>query len=100
MERDIGSCSLLLLVSLLVAGTIVLEKLIPPKICTVGLSGILFGILTWRALRIESFSDAAVLVFFYLFSSAFVSNVSILGHVHGVIAGALLWFALGDKILC
>ena len=100
LEKDVGSCTLLILVSLLIIGTTSLEMMFPPSRCAVGLSGILFGILTWEAFRVRHVQDAAILVSVYLLSSALLPNVSFWGHAQGVATGALVWFVFKDQIVC
>ena len=100
LEKTVGSCTVLVLVLMLIAGTTALEMIFPPTKCSVGLSGILFGVVTWRSFRHHRSGDAAALIFVYLISSMFSPNISFWGHAQGVAIGALIWFALGDRILC
>lgn len=95
IETQIGSQQyLMLLLSILIISTILdyVVTLIFPKLkCSIGFSGILFGLLAWEMLTLNEFSPYIFILLAINVISPTVRNpsASLLGHGIGAIAGII-----------
>ena len=95
VEQNIGSKNFIkLLVFLLVFNTItetIMHKIMPSTTCSIGFSGVLFGIATWEIITTQQVDYAAVLAIIFSAIRPTVNQIktSISGHVIGAIGGII-----------
>ena len=106
VEQNIGSKQFIkLLVFLLVFNTItesIMHQIIPSTQCSIGFSGVLFGIATWELITTREVDYAAVLAIIFSAIRPTVNQIktSISGHVIGAIGGVIsgiIWSAMYKK---
>ena len=105
VENDMGSKSFLWLLIFLISFNTLVEYLIKNILntsCSIGFSGILFGIMTWEIISEKSVSfDIILSIVAITFGSSFhTKNISIESHIIGVISGivgALAWKSIHNK---
>ena len=100
VEKDIGTKSFISLIIFLLLFTSIVEvsvhKLFPSLPCSIGLSGILFGIFSWD---LVTYSEIDIFLVFSIIATVTMpslknSNVSLIGHAIGAISGViggLIW---------
>ena len=88
-----------LLIIIVIIDTIYL-KLVPDQRCSIGFSGILYGMLVWNILSKSSITASSLISIgiLVLFPSMTSSNVSLSGHLIGAGAGLVTYFVAGNKI--
>ena len=100
IERSLGAKKFIILVTSLLVTASVLEVIIYRIFssiqCSIGISGLLFGLITWELIIVQNLDFTLVLsiIFTVVIPSIKSKNVSLLGHISGVIAGiitALIW---------
>jgi len=101
VENEMKSKKFLLLVAFIIVFSSVLEiavrRIIPSIPCSIGFSGVLFGVMTWEMLckkKIDLYLLASIIVMIATPSmtqkaTGVSSNVSLVGHAIGAFAGAL-----------
>ena len=103
VERDIGPKKFIkLLVFLLVFNTIIetiIYKIFPTIKCSIGFSSVLFGIMTYELITTKKldFMLLASVVGTIILPSLKNQNVSLVGHIIGVISGGILGVFLSNK---
>ena len=106
VEQNIGSKQFIkLLVFLLVFNTLtesIMHKIMPSTSCSIGFSGVLFGIATWEIITTQEVDYAAVLAIIFSAIRPTVNEIktSISGHVIGAIGGiisGIIWSAIYKK---
>ena len=106
VEQNIGSKQFIkLLIFLLVFNTItetIMHKIIPSTQCSIGFSGVLFGIATWEIITTQEVDYAAVLAIIFSAIRPTVNQIktSISGHVIGAIGGVIsgiIWSLIYKK---
>ncbi len=90
---------LALLIIIVIFDTIYL-KFVPNQRCSIGFSGILFGLLVWNILSKSSITASSLISIgiLVLFPSMTSSNVSLSGHLIGAGAGLVTYCVAGNKI--
>ena len=100
VETALGTKKFIKLISfLIIFNTIfesVLHKVRPDTKCSIGFSGVLFGLITWERIYYKKFDIPAILslIFMIAMPSFTISNASLSGHIIGSIGGiisGLLW---------
>lgn len=104
VERDIGAKRFSFLILFLLVFTSIVEvnmhKIIPNIACTIGFSGILFGILAWELTTKKGLNLLVVISIIGVAVMPTIQNperASLLGHLVGVVSGiigGLLWTSL------
>jgi len=95
VERDIGTKNFSFLVIFLLVFTSIVEvlahKLFPGMPCSIGFSGILFGIMTWEVITKKGFDVMIVVSIFGMVVMPSIQNpkASLIGHAVGAIAGII-----------
>lgn len=94
IEEKLGAKKFLLLILFLVTITsaieIVLHKLFKSYPCSIGFSGILFGILTYEITTLHKFDPLLLVpIFTTIFLPSNAEKTSILGHFIGAISGVI-----------
>lgn len=97
LELVYGSSFYLLLIGLLLLFQTLIEWTINHYFainCSIGFSGILFGLVTWMTLSLhnQDWMMLAPLILSIFSSSARDPRLSLLGHLLGVVSGLLAWF--------
>jgi membrane associated rhomboid family serine protease len=93
VEEEIGAKKFAILISfLLIFNTIVessIHKIFPNTTCTIGFSGVIFGILTWELITTKQIDFLAILslLSMILLPISHTSNVSLSSHIIGSIGG-------------
>lgn len=90
---------LALLVIIVIFETIYL-KMTNNSSCSIGFSGILYGLLAWNILSQSSITASSIISIAILVIQPSLSsaNVSLSGHIIGAVAGVLTYFVAGNKI--
>ena len=100
IERALGAKKFIILISSILIIASILEiityRIFPSIPCGIGISGLLFGLITWELVIIKKLDFTLVLsiIFTIIIPSLKSKNVSLLGHISGIIAGiiiSLLW---------
>ena len=100
VEQSIGSKKFTLLISFLLIFNTIFEsfihKIIPNTKCSIGFSGIIFGVLTWEIVSLKKIDITAFLsiLFMIFLPSIKNSKSSLSGHIVGCIGGiisGLIW---------
>jgi membrane associated rhomboid family serine protease len=95
LEKKVGSFIFLYIISgLLVVNTfftVMLNKVFPKIPCSIGFSGILFGLLGWELLIFKTIDPLFILT--ALIISVQDSKVSTIGHATGLVSGMAIAFA-------
>ncbi len=106
VEQNIGSKQFIkLLIFLLIFNTVtetIIHKIIPSTQCSIGFSGVLFGIATWEIITTQEVDYAAVLAIIFSAIRPTVNQIktSISGHVIGAIGGiisGIIWSMIYKK---
>ena len=95
LEKKVGSFLFLyIILSLLIVNTmltVILNKLFSRIPCSIGFSGILFGLLGWELLIFKTIDPLFILT--TLIISVQDSKISTIGHATGFVAGMMVAFA-------
>jgi len=106
VERDIGVKHFSFLILFLLIFTSIMEviahKLFPSMPCSIGLSGILFGIMAWELTTKKGLDPLILLSIIGVVTMPSLQNpkASLIGHAVGAIAGViggLLWRSFADQ---
>lgn len=106
VENDMGSKSFAWLLIFLITFNTLVEYLIKNICnstikCSIGFSGILFGIMTWEIISEKNINlDIILSIVAITFGSSFNTNIATESHVIGAmsgIVGALLWKSIHSK---
>ena len=95
IERTLGAKKFSILISSILIISSLLEiityRLFPSIPCGIGISGLLFGLMTWELVIVKNLDFTLLLsiIFTVIIPSLKSKNVSILGHISGVIAGII-----------
>jgi membrane associated rhomboid family serine protease len=107
VERDIGTKRFVTLIIFLLIFTTISEviayKLFPDMPCSIGFSGVLFGIMTWEIVTKKDVDLILIasIVGMVVLPSVQNSKVSLMGHAVGAVAGVvggLIWKKLAPAI--
>lgn len=96
IERSLGTKKFIILICCLLLTASILEvitfQLFPSIPCGIGISGLLFGLITWELIIVQKMDFTLVLslIFTVILPSLKGKNVSIFGHLSGIIAGILV----------
>ena len=96
LEQTFGSSFYFVLILLLTIFQTLIEWIIYSNYeinCSIGFSGILFGLYTWMILTLsgQDWSMLLALILSIISSSARDPRLSLLGHLLGVVSGLLVW---------
>jgi membrane associated rhomboid family serine protease len=99
IERTLGTKKFIILITCLLVIASMLEiaifRIVPSIPCGIGISGLLFGLITWELIMIQKLDFTLVLsiIFTVVLPSLKGKNVSIFGHLSGIIAGIVVGFS-------
>lgn len=92
LERSMGPLKFGSSILFLMVVTSVLHLLIKTRRCSVGFSGVLFGLLTYDFLkkRGKNLNNIGLIIMMHIVPHLGNTRLSHLGHLYGIIAGALM----------
>ena len=100
IERSLNTKKFIILITSLLITASTLEvityRIFPSIPCGIGISGLLFGLITWELIIVQKLDFTLVLsiIFTVVIPSIKSQNVSLLGHISGIISGiiiAIIW---------